>query len=145
MRSSVLFPLVFLLVPTGMPESGERHARHAAGYSAGRTGLAESIQTIVRERIDGANGFPALTPGTDWFTITRGIDSDGELVGVNENLRFFAHGDPRDGYLSLADGRIMVQTWMSLVQIESVDVELACDLRSKGTLPSMNTDRSRHL
>lgn len=115
------------------------------GFSVRTVPDSNNQKGYFDERIDGANGFPAFSPGKEWFTITHGIDSEGELLGVNESFRFFAHGDVRDGYPSLAAGRIMVQTWMSLVQIESVDVQSPHDLRSKGTLPPMNTDRNREI
>jgi hypothetical protein len=107
--------------------------------------LKNQERGLFNERVDMADGFPSLEPGGDWFTITHGIDSEGELVGVNDNLRFFTHGDPSQGYLSLAEGRIMVQTWMSVVQIESLDVQPGLDLRSKGSLPPMDTDRQRSM
>jgi hypothetical protein len=88
---------------------------------------------LFDERVDGVNGFPSFKPGTDWFTLTHGIDS----------LRFFSHGDPRDGYFTLAEGRVLVQTWMSIIQIESLEALPATNLRSMGTLPPMDTDRKR--
>jgi hypothetical protein len=97
------------------------------------------------EQIDGKDDFPRVAPQGEWFTLTHGIDSEGELVGVNDNLRFFTHGDPRDGYVSLAAGRVLIQTWLSVVQIEQISVEPAINLRGMANLPTLTTDRSRRM
>ena len=78
---------------------------------------------------------PCIVPGSEWCELTHGLDEAGQLIGINGKLKYYPEGPAEEGFMSLGPGRILIQTWLAVIEIESLRVEGAQDLPMLATLP----------